>query len=300
MLNATKCFGFENSRNRAHALNSIKDWKILEYTGTYISLFSIYQNASYKVIDIDPKKVEGYIESAAISYDFSKVVYSNSSSLIYLINADGSEKQVLLRPIATGDIDCLAWAPNGKEIAFVGKMEQKKEADFNKNEPTTWVPQRNSLYSYEVENKKVRLLVSEGVRQISDQCWSPDNSKIIYQDTKGDLYIYDLKSNRSELFVKKADYASWSPNGRWIAYAQGNIKEENYFIMSLDKLEKKLLIKKANLWQRIRLIRGVLGTLTWSPDSQYVYYCRDVGFALDAEIPKPFITNILTKKETSL
>jgi len=288
--------------NKLSASSALKNWKILERSGSDISFYLPLQNKRYAILKMDPKK-EVLIRAASFSYSLSKIAYVSNTRkgfYVYAVNPTDATDRKLLFPNPKGYVEKLTWSPDGKKIAFVGKVEPKEEPEFDKNDPTTWTPRYNSLYSYDMDTKSIQLLVNEGVREISNQCWSLDSKKIVYENIKGNIYIYDFDLNTSDLFIEKADCATWSPNGKWIAYAQGKVKEENYFIMSPDKTQKELLIKRANLWQNIRLIRSVMGYLIWSPDSQYVYYDRDVGIILDAEQPRPFIMNVATRKEYAI
>jgi Tol biopolymer transport system component len=279
-----------------------KLWKVASFSGFNIDLYSFQTKEDKTVLKYGPE--EGcQIGNALISPDYSKIVFSlsrHNSIVINVLNLDDSHIKELLKVYSLGDINSICWSPDMKCIVFIGKMERKNEEDFDEKKPSTWVSKYNSLYLYNIEKNTAKLLIDGGVRAISEQCWSPDSSKIIYEDINSNLYLYDIGKSNNKLFVQQASDATWSPKENWIAYKEvrPNSIRGDFFIIDSDKSKKiKILSANQNVWQKLRLIRSVMGAVIWSPDGKFLYYCRDTGLVLDVERPTPFIMEISTKKE---
>jgi WD40-like Beta Propeller Repeat len=109
---------------------------------------------------------------------------------------------------------------------------------------------------------------------VTSQCWAPDDKKIIYE-TDGSVRLYDVENDRSNAIAKGTD-PTWSPDGNWIAFRDG----ETYYAIHPDESGRKELFH--NRWGK------AVSALYWSPDSRIVAYVRELGFlqggALDAEV----------------
>jgi hypothetical protein len=99
---------------------------------------------------------------------------------------------------------------------------------------------------------------------ISSQCWSADAKKLTY-DTEGSVRLYEPESDRSNILAKGTD-PSWSPDGQWIGFRDGDI----YYAIHPDGSGRKELFR--NRWGR------AVSALYWSPDSRIVTYVRQLNF----------------------
>jgi Tol biopolymer transport system component len=111
-------------------------------------------------------------------------------------------------------------------------------------------------------------LASRTVRQFGDvesytsnQCWSPDDSQIVY-GTKDEVRVYDVKGAIARTIARGVS-PTWSPDGKWIAFKQG----DDYFAFSPSSSQTRELFKanksRSGLW--------------WSPDSRMVAYLNEGG-----------------------
>ncbi|MGA7856063.1 MAG: hypothetical protein WCA15_22270 [Candidatus Acidiferrales bacterium] len=109
---------------------------------------------------------------------------------------------------------------------------------------------------------------------VTSQCWSPDGKRLVYQMDDA-VRLYELLNDRSDAIAKGSD-PTWSPDGNWIAFRDG----ETYYAMHPDGSARKKLFH--NHWG------SAVSALYWSPDSRIVAYVRELGFlqggALDAEV----------------
>jgi len=96
---------------------------------------------------------------------------------------------------------------------------------------------------------------------VTSQCWSPDGAQMVYQDSSG-VFVYDLERGKSRTLTEGKN-ATWSPDGNWIAFCNGDA----YYIIHPSGNDKKLLFKK----------KRALTELWWSPDSRFVAYVTEHG-----------------------
>lgn len=125
------------------------------------------------------------------------------------------------------------------------------------------------LYVLELSTGKAQQ-VREGVSFVTPQCWSPDGQRIVFgipqaaakHEPAGSVGLYDL--DQKKLFdLGQGAYPTWSPDGKWIAFYDGN----SYYLVEPSGKGKKLFFSAKN---------ATTGLL-WSPDSIFVAYgvcCR--------------------------
>jgi WD40 repeat protein len=109
---------------------------------------------------------------------------------------------------------------------------------------------------------------------VTSECWSPDGKRLVYHMDDA-VRLYELDTDRSDAIAKGTD-PTWSPDGNWIAFRDG----ETYYSMHADGSGRKELFHNH---------RGsAVSALYWSPDSLIVADVRELGFlqggALDAEV----------------
>ena len=105
--------------------------------------------------------------------------------------------------------------------------------------------------------------------------WSPDSSRIAYYqgkagDTGGeqqDIYAIDINRGTAQnLTQKPRNYkaVSWSPDGKFIAFATGESNNQKLYTMSADGSQLNQLAPRLNL--------SGISELAWSSDSQQIAF----------------------------
>jgi TolB protein len=153
------------------------------------------------------------------------------------------------------------WAPNGKWIAFVSD----RAGDLD-------------IYRIDVDGSNLQRLTNRGDNQ--NPAWSPDSQWIAYDSYQGGdhrpggmpgrhfLYVMTANGARSKQLVEERNLSgcTWSPDGKHIAFAAGNIGGEGANIHIID----------ANGNNRRTLTRvgpnAAANHPAWSPDSEWIAY----------------------------
>jgi Tol biopolymer transport system component len=109
--------------------------------------------------------------------------------------------------------------------------------------------------------------VAPDVKELTSQCWSPNDKEIVYEAGDG-VRIYELGNDKSStLLAPGGKHPTWSPDGNWIAFRDGN----TFYEIRPDGRDKKKLLRSKDVWS----------PLWWSPDSRFVAYVSSVPFAID-------------------
>jgi phospholipase/lecithinase/hemolysin/Tol biopolymer transport system component len=226
-----------------------------------------------------------------IDIDDTSIIRMSSSSItnIFIMNADGTGEVNLTQAHATNtDLENIeenkpVISPDGLKIAFHtdGPLESIWVMGIDGSNP---------------------VIVSEDMDDCSKHSWSPDSLWVLLNAKTtdeaaidyGSSRIYKAKADGSQL-VKLSDdnldftlpggtvisatekcenWATWSPDGEWIAYHAKYEYEYDYHTMSLmkqDGTEKEHLVIKYDEsvdsdWE------SICAPKTWSPDSNWLSY----------------------------
>ncbi|MDW8069531.1 MAG: hypothetical protein RML46_11515 [Anaerolineae bacterium] len=108
--------------------------------------------------------------------------------------------------------------------------------------------------------------------------WSPAGDRIAYpvHASQPEIQVYNIESRRADVLVRLDTFdhlygLSWSPDGRFLAFTQGDgrSKPRSIWIVSADGMKRQLLVDD-----------GMLPN--WSPDGRYILYARPArGRTLD-------------------
>ena len=172
---------------------------------------------------------------------------------IYAIRRDGSGLRRLTSHPAT-DGGMVAWAPDGREIAFV--TDRKGNAD---------------VFVMARDRGEGRALTKHPAED-SGASWSPDGALIAFWSDRGgdnDIYVMERRGGRViALTSSPADdvLPAWSPDGRTIAFVSGPPGESHeLWVMNADgSNRRRLTTTPTDEWWP-----------TWSPDGTKIAYVFD-------------------------
>ena len=202
----------------------------------------------------------------------------STDTTLWRSKADGTDRLQLTYPPMSVTVP--HWSPDGKQIAFSGSKP---------GEP-------NRIYRVSVDGGSPEQL-SSGKNDF-DPSWSKDGSVLMFgilpaTDDPSDsakIMLLDLKS-RALTQVAGSDgicCPRWSPDGRWVIA----LSTDNQKLLLFDLATQK--------WRQLAGKMGVLGYMTWSPDSKFIGF--DTSFTADpgffrVRIPDGALTRVLSLKD---
>ena len=164
------------------------------------------------------------------------------------------------------------WSPNGKWIAFVSD----RAGDLD-------------IYRIDVDGSNLMRLTNRGNNQ--NPAWSPDSQWIAYnsyQDGNRDagirgkhfLSLMAADGRRSKQLAEGLNMSgcTWSPDGKQIAFAAGNIRVEgiNIIVIDVNRRNRRNLTRVGpNAWARYP---------AWSPDGEWIAYFFQALPVLDLDL----------------
>jgi hypothetical protein len=113
---------------------------------------------------------------------------------------------------------------------------------------------RVTLEILDLDTKEFHEIAIKGDQngQVTSQCWSKDDQNLVYE-TEADVMVFNVKDDRSHALAKGVE-STWSPDGKWIAFRDG----DTYYAIHPDGSGRKKLFH--NYWGT------AVSGLYWSPD----------------------------------
>ena len=181
---------------------------------------------------------------------------------IYKMNADGSGMTKLTKSPGeyTSGGSELAWSPDRTKIAFWLGTYPKQQ-----------------IYTINADGTNLKNLTNNSQNEVYSVklFWSPDSSRIAYYQGKAgdaggeqqDIYAIDINRGTAQNLTQKPrnyNAVSWSPDGKFIAFATGESNNQKLYTMSADGSNLTQLAPRLNL--------SVIYKLAWSSDSQQIAF----------------------------
>lgn len=217
---------------------------------------------------------------------------------VWLLDRNGGEAQKLTD--IDGGVSEYAWSPDSTRLVFTKSDKdpdaepEKKDGWKRKTVPPIVIDRYHfkqdregylkriytHVWVYDIAAKKAEQITS-GPHDDSSPAWSPDGTKIAFvskrtgpdpdRNQDSNIFVVDAKPGAEAQAVTTFEGAdggrpSWSPDGQWIAYLQGDVTK--YSAYDLDKLA---IVPAAGGPARIltaALDRPVQGAIWWSADGK--------------------------------
>jgi len=221
---------------------------------------------------------------------------------VWLLNRMGGEARELTN--IRGGVSDFAWSPDAKRLVLVVKdpnpndEPEKKDGWKRKTAPPIVIdryhfkqdregylqPLHSHLSLFDVATREAETL-TEGQFDEQAPAWSPDGRFIAFvsnrtadPDRNDDTNVYVVEAKHGAEPRQLTTYAgsdggrpSWSPDGKWIAYLQGD--ETKYNAYSMNKLAIVPALEDGP--PRVltaALDRPVSGSIIWSSDSRNLFF----------------------------
>lgn len=162
----------------------------------------------------------------------------------------------------------LAWSPTGREIAFIAQPERFV----------------TKLYSVDLETRQISEVDPE--HRVVSVSWSPDGKEMAVAEPEGSsekgasfggLFVFN-RETKKRIKIGEGGWPSWSPDGRLIAYLDG--EQKTCYVVSPDGGNRRRLFSfKQSRFARLFSWYRLMYPLVWSPDMRYLIYHREAGDA---------------------
>lgn len=197
------------------------------------------------------------------SPDASRIAFLCQRDLkeyLCIMNADGSDFRTLARAQISYPGSAPAWAPSGRQIAFLDENGRVTIAVVAGSELSStckmldsysrypvWKPDGSSvafpangdIYIGNADCSNVLNLTNDSSDHNWNLSWSPDGRRIAFDSQRdGETHIFAIDITTSEITKLTDDSApdsepSWSPDGTQIIFYRG-VKEDNRYIMNKE------------------------------------------------------------------
>jgi len=228
-----------------------------------------------------------------------------SGAQVWLLDRGGGEARRLTD--IKGGVSDYSWSPDGKRLVFLNgdadpaDEPEKLEGWKRKTKPPIVIDRYHfkqdrqgylqrlytHVWTFDVAAGKAEQITT-GPFEDSSPAWSPDGTKIAFFSRRGadpdrtndaNLYVVEAKPGAEPKALTvfpgpDEGPPSWSPDGRWIAYAQGDEPKMSAYDLS------KLAVVASDGSGAPKILtaafdRPVSGPFLWSADGSHLFFLVD-------------------------
>jgi len=153
--------------------------------------------------------------------------------------------------LPAGISGCPVWSPDGTQLAFAWSAAGPFDV---------WV--------LSVHRKEGRRRLTHGTTNQFPSSWSPDGKHLAIVENS-DILIYDFDSERLRPFFNNRSerkYASFSPDGRWLAYCSAETGLSEVYVTSFPDRTQTLMISNQGGYAPV-----------WAPSGKELFYVGPGG-----------------------
>ena len=200
----------------------------------------------------------GLVSQPSWSADGRRIAFKDRAG-IAVMNAAGGQAQTITRPPGTMFDEAPAWSPDGTRLAF-----------------TRHLGRLSDLYVVDVRTRAVRQLTRTPQVIESDPAWSPNAKWILFGQTPRSMPHPPTvlrrtdPTGRSNVPITNASAfaATWSPDGRKIAFASDLHRASDIWVMNASGLGTKA----TGLENLTSDSRASNAHPAWSPDGHRIVF----------------------------
>jgi len=150
---------------------------------------------------------------------------------VFTVPVEHGETRDLTRSPAANDRE-VAWSPDGRWIAFVSDASGEEELWVVPAVPPASPPSDPAA-------AVPRQVTRDGTVGRLHPEWSPDSQRVLLGDLAGRLDLVDVASGAvtrvDEAELGEIRHYSWSPDGRYVAYARATLPERTWDVIVYDR-----------------------------------------------------------------
>ncbi len=212
----------------------------------------------YDLPEVRPrqKDLSEYISDMSISPNGKRALFEARGEVLTVPAGEGSVRNLTNTSGVAERFP--AWSPDGKYVAYLSDRSGEYELYMrpsNGGGQEERITRDGKVYRYH-------------------PVWSPDSRKLAFSDKTGSLFIVDT-GEKSPREVDRDEYESigiysWSPDGRWLAYAKNNPN-------NLKSIY--LYDTKKGVTRRVTSDFYNSNGPVFDPEGKYLYFFSDRGFS---------------------
>jgi uncharacterized protein (TIGR03067 family) len=255
----TMRLGDKNLAEMPYMLDSKQMPRAIDLTFQGQDMAGIYELKGDRLrISLSEAKNERPKDFGAAGSDMDLLLHRFQGEPLMVINADGSDLHALLSMPEYTSCGSPQWSVDGSKIVF-----------------DAW----RSVYGENYRDSHILVVNADGTSpaDLGDgtlPSWSPDGKQIAYSRYSPNGGIWAMKADGTDTRSVNTDAwcASWSPKSNELAYTISKGDGWDICVHDSTTQKQRFLLDEANSEGEAAKITGIIGSLYWSPDGQWICF----------------------------